>query len=228
MSVTWATLKIQIARKLDDPTYKKYSADLLLDAVNDALAAFASTHTGVASDFEITGDGETYEFALPDDIVDAEGAGVYAVHWKDQQWLPELEYWPGQVWTSSARSTTSTPLGYVLWPQGKVSFSRIPVADQAITVHYVAHYPVVAVDLSVITVPRWALEAIKLYATAVALEPSSTKAATLGQYKSRREAGEPEDNPVLRLAERCMKRYFEILAMHSPPQYAKLQPVEHA
>jgi len=225
MSVTWAALKAQVGRKLDDPTYAKYTAALLLDVVNDALTAFAATHTGVASDFPITGDGTTYEFALPADIVETEGAGVYAVHWKENTWLARREYWPGGVWPNTARSTTSNPLGYILWPQGRISFSRVPVADQAVTVHYVAYHPLVEDDNSSITVPRWALEAIKLYVAAVALEPSSTKAATLGQYKSRREAGGPEDNPVLRLAEHYMQRYYEILAAHATPQYAKLQPV---
>jgi hypothetical protein len=225
MSVTWAILKAQIGRKLDDPSYGKYSETLLMDVVNDALTAFAATHTGVASDFPIVGDGTTYEFALPSDIVEAEGAGVYAVHWKESTWLVRLEYWPGETWPNTSRTTTSYPLGYVLWPQGKISFSRIPTTNQAVTVHYVAYYPVVVDDNSSITVPRWALEAIKLYAAAVALEPSSTKAATLGQYKSRREAGGPEDNPVLRLAEHYLKRYYEILAAHPPPQYTKLQPV---
>jgi hypothetical protein len=226
MSVTWAALKAQIGRKLDDPTYAKYSATLLMDVVNDALTAFAATHTGVASDFPLTGDGTTYEFSLPSDIVDEEGAGVYAVHWKENTWLTRLEYWPGTVWANTTRSTTSYPLGYILWPQGKISFSRIPTDGQTVTVHYVAYYPEIVGDNSSITVPRWALEAIKLYAAAVALEPSSTKAATLGQYKSRREAGYPEDNPVLRLAEHYLKRYYEILAAHPSPQYTKLQPVE--
>jgi len=223
MTVTWATVKEQIARKLNDPTHKTYPEALLLDAINDALTAFAAAHTGVASDFGITGDGETYEFALPWDIVEEGGAGVYAVHWKQNTWLTRLEYWPGESWADTARSATSNPFGYILWPQGKISFSRIPADEQVVTVHYVAYYPEVSVDASVITVPRWALEAIKLYSAAVSLEPTSTKAGKLGQYKSRREAGEPEDNPLLRLAEHYMKRYYEILAVHPPPQYAKLQ-----
>ena len=223
MATTWATFKAKIARKLDDPTYKKYSETLLLDAVNDALAAFAAAHTGVASDFAITGDGSTYEFDLPADIVEEEGAGVYAVHWKENTWLTRREYWPGTAWANTSRTTTSNPLGFVLWPQGVINFTRVPVSDQAITVHYVAYYPEVADDASSITVPRWALEAIKLYVAAVALEPASTKAGTLGQYKTRREAGQPEDNPLLRLAQHYIKRYYEILAAHQPPQYTKLQ-----
>ena len=225
MSVTWATLKTQIGRKLKDPSHSKYDEDLLLDAVNDALVAFAASHTGVASDFPIDGDGSTYEFDLPADIVEEEGAGIYAVYWTENTWLTKLEYWPGRAWSSTSRTTTSSPLGYIMWPTGKVSFSRIPANAQAVTLHYVAYYPTVVGDSSLITVPRWALEAIKLYAAAVSLEPASTKAGNLGQYKSRREAGQPEDNPLLRLAEHYLSRYNEILAAHQPPQYSKIQPV---
>lgn len=226
MAVTWDVFKSQIARKLNDPEHKKYSADLLLDGVNDALCAFAAAHTGVASDVDVVGDGETYEFDLPADMIEEENAGVYAVHWEQNTWLSRLEYWPGQAWPSNVRSSSSLPLGYILWPQGKVSFSRIPALDQVVTVHYVAYYDEVLDDDTVITVPRWALEAIKLYVAALALEPASTKAGALGQYKSRREAGEPEDNPLLRLAEHYMKRYHEILAAHQLPQYSKLQAPE--
>jgi hypothetical protein len=225
-SVTWATLKAQIARKLDDTSYRTYSEGLLLDAVNDALEAFAAAHTGVASDIELTGDGTTYEFDLPSDLIEEEGAGVYAVHWTQNTWLTELEYWPGKAWPNSTRSTSSNPLGYILWPQGKISFSRIPKASQAVTIHYVAYYAEVVNDDSTISVPRWARSAIKHFVCAEALEPGSAKASKLGQYKSKRESGDPEDNPLLRLAEHYMKRYYEVLAAHQPPQYTKLQPHE--
>ena len=225
-SIAWGTLKPQIARKLNDSTYKTYSEDLLLDGVNDALEAFAAAHTGVMSDFQLTGDGTTYEFDLPGDIVEEEGAGVYAVHWEKNTWLPRLEYWPGEAWPNSTRTTSSRPLGYILWPQGKISFSRIPDSAQAVTVHYVAYYPEITSDATLITVPRWAREAIKLYVCAVAMEPASAKAGKLGQYKSRKEAGQPEDNPLLRLAEHYMRRYYDILNAHMTPQYSKLQPGE--
>jgi len=225
MSVTWGVLKGQIARKLNDPENKKYSEEVLADAVNDALLAFAASHTGVASDFDLEGDGETYQYDLPPDIIEEEGAGVYAVHWEENTWLARLEYWPGEAWPNTERSMSSNPMGYVLWPTGKITFSRIPADEQVVTIHYVAYYSEVANDDSLIAVPKWALEAIKLYAAATALEPASTKAGALGQYKSRREAGEPEDNPLLRLAEHYLKRYYEILAAHQPPQYVKLQPV---
>jgi hypothetical protein len=224
MSVTWATLKAQLQRKLDDNSGRKYDSDLLMDAVNDALAAFAATHTGVLSDFEITGDGLSKTWDLPDDIVDEEGAKVVAVHWKQNQWLTALEYWPGESWHSASVTTSSRPLGYVVYGT-EIRFSRIPSDGQAVTVHYVAHYPEVEDDDSAITVPRWAREAIKCYAAAVALEPASVKASNLGQYKDRTESGSPEDNPMYKQAEYFMRRYDYILSKHQPPQYDRLFPI---
>jgi len=226
MSLTWGTLKAQIARRLNDADHRTYSEALLRDLVNDALVAFAASHTGMASTFSIEGDGETYEFDLPDNLVDEEGAGVYAVYWKEGQWLSRLEYFPGQDWPSTSRTTSSSPVGYVLWPQDKISFTRVPTDGQDITVYYVAYYPEAENDNSTILVPRWAREAIKYYVLAGALEPGSTKAGKLRQYQSRRDAGDPEDNPLLRLAQYYKQRYYEILAAHPAPQYAKLPPAE--
>ena len=218
-SVTWSTLRAQIARKLNDTGMQRYTADLLMDGINDALRAFASTHTGLASDFEITGDGSTYTFDLPSNIVDSEHAGVYAVQWTEQRWLYEEKYWPAMELPSSTRTTSSAPLAYFLWPVGKISFTRVPGNGDTITIHYVAYYPAVTGDASQILVPVWAREAVKLYTCAEALAPGSAKTANLRQYQSRREAGKPEDNPLLVLAKHYLARYEQILASHPLPQY---------
>jgi len=223
-SITWGTLKPRIARKLKDTGYNKYSETLLMDCINDALAAFAADHTGVATDHTVTGDGSTYEYDLPDDIVDAEGAGVFAVHWEDNTWLSEMSYWPGRAWKSQTRSTASRPRAYVLWPAGKISFTRVPDNNQTVTIHYVAHYPEVTGDESAITVPRWAREPLKLYAAARAIEPVALAAGDLGRWRTRDDAGHPEHNPLLRMTEYFMAQYWDKLSRQTPPQYAKMMP----
>ncbi len=228
MSTTWSVLLEQIGRKLNDESHATWSEDLLKDCVNDALRALASTHTGYASDFEITGDGTTYQYDLPSNIVQTPDAGVYAVLWDQDEsaWIEKLEYWPGTAWESSTRSTTSNPLGYVLWPQDQISFSRIPESGQEIVVHYVRHFNEVVGGATVINVPTWALEAVKLYACAVALEPMTTKTGKIARFKTRRESGDPEDNPVLLLVQHYMDRYDRILRAHSAPQYALLKETQ--
>ena len=218
-SIEWSTLKAQIGRKLNDPTYSKYSEQLLLDLVNDALIHFASVHTGVKSDFDIVGDGEAYSFDLPDNIVDTEQAGVYGVELDDQTWLREQPYWAGMQFPSDTRDTDSSPVAYTMWPTDQISLTRVPSLDEVVALHYVAYYPEVTDDTSVITVPYWAREAIKCYVCSEALGPGSVKTAQLRQYQSRREAGKPEDNPLLARADRFVLRYYQILAEHRTPQY---------
>jgi len=222
---TWSDLKPQITRKLRDTTGAKYSDDLLIDCVNDALVAFAADHTGVATDTEYEGDGSTYQYDLPDDLVDVQSAGVYAVQWEGNKWIPKIGYWPGSLWSSSSRTTTSRPRAYVLWPSGKISFTQIPRSGITVTVHYVAHYPDIVDDDSVVGVPRWAREPIKLYAVARALEPLALSTGDLGRWKSTDDAGTPEHNPLLRMTEHFMRQYWEKLSRQTPPQYAKLMPV---
>ena len=217
--LTWATLKAQIGRRLNDEAHTKYGADLLLDLVNDALIHFASVHTGLKSNFDIPGDGVNYQFDLPQNIVDSENAGIYAVQWTNQEWLQEQPYWHGMKFPSTSTTSSSSPVAYTLWPASKITFGRIPAVGDTIVLHYVAYYPDVIDDTSTMPVPKWAREAVKCYVCAEALGPGSVKAAQLRQYQSRREAGKPEDNPLLKRADRFALRYYQILSEHRPPQY---------
>lgn len=220
----WGRFRLEIGRKLSDPEHRKYKPELLRDCVNDALRDFASSHTGVARESYIVGDSSNWQFPLPEDMVDEENAGVYAVQWDSNTWLQRADYWPGSSWESRYITAASYPLRYVMWPVGCISFTRIPEKYQQVKIYYVGYYDEVVDDQSLITVPVWAREAIKLYAAAVALEPMAVKAANLGQFKSKREAGHPEHNPLLREAEYMMKRYRELLRTHATPQYRLLQP----
>ena len=214
----WQRFRAQIGRKLSDPDHRKYQPDLLVDCVNDALQNFASSHTGVPREFPITGDGTNTQFPLPEDLVEEEGAGVYAVKWDtDSSWLKQESYWPGSTWAS-------TKLRYLLWPVSSITFTQVPADGQRMTVYYVGHYEEIVDDMSLVTVPVWAREAIKIYSCAVALDQVSIKAANLGQFKSKREAGHPEHNPLLQQAKYWLRRYHELLQQHTTPVYSLLQP----
>lgn len=209
----WAELRQQVARKLNDEAGRRYSNELLMDAVNDALRAFAASHTGMVKTAIIVGDGIQTSFPLPEDIVDTPDAGVFAVEWEPGHFLKKLEPYPG---------TKFYGLGYSLMPDATIRFTRAPALNQSVVMYYVAYYPPVTEDNSEIPVPQWALEAIKLYTAAVALDTYVAKASNLGQYKSRRESGEPEDNPLLELARYYFQRYNTILALHPAPQYERM------
>lgn len=224
--VTWETLRTRISRKLNDADMRSYSASILLDAVNDALAAFASGHTGVASTHTLTGDGTSSVFDLPSNIVDTEAAGIVAVQWLNNKWLPRFEYFPGTDLPNDTISATTAPVGYVLWPADQITFTRIPKLDASVLLNYIAYYSAVALVTDEISIPRWSEEAIVLYASAVAMEPTATKTGKVRTYTSRRDAGTPEDNPGLQLSRHYMNRYQLLLMEHPAPQYAKLQPIQ--
>jgi len=217
MAITWGNLHPQIARKLNDEAGRRYSEELLRDAVNDALRAFASSHTGLVKTHQVVGDGATATFPLPADMVESRDAGVVAVEWTSGYFLQRMEPFPG---------TTLPPAAYLLLPNATIRFGTAPTSGQTVTIYYVAYYPAVVDNTSEIAVPGWAVEAIKLYTAAVALDTYVAKAANLGQYKSRRESGEPEDNPLQELARYYFERYNIILSLHPAPQYELMMGVK--
>lgn len=209
MAIQWAVLRDRIARKLNDPSYQKYSQQLLMDAANDALRHFAAHHTGVEREASLTGDGTTDTFPLPTDVVDTYAGGVYAVKWSDGNFIRETTHWP---------SDSPNP-EYILWPRGYIKFTETPSNGATITLYYVGYYTEITDDSTVVEVPNWAIEAIEYRTMAGALDPGIVKRAELGQYQSRREAGGPEDNPLLRAAEYFLKRYDKLLDSFRAPQY---------
>lgn len=210
MATVWAALRAQILMKL--PSDRKFTEGELLVAIATALKAFAAAHTGYASVSTYPADGVTVEFPLPDNNIGTEDAVVGVM--VGPAWMRRAYVWPSDA--LEARNT------YLLWPGGTIRFPVPPSKD--LTVYYVAFYPSPETDDSVITVPSWAEEALAYYAAAKLLERIAAKTAQLGAFKSRKEAGDPEDNPILRLVEHYYRRYKSILAAHPPPQYSRLLP----
>ena len=205
----WSTLKLQIGRKVNDPTATKYE-DSILDNANDALRLFATIHTGVASVSTITGDGETTQFPLPENCVDSGENQVIGVYNSDDDlWLAEVRFLPNE----------ELKTGYYLWPQGYINFNPYISDGEEYDVHYIAYYNVIDGDDSTIDVPQWAIEAIKLYAAGRTLEDAASKMALLGQFRTKVDSGNPEHQPILRLAEGYIKQFWDIIDQHRAPQY---------
>jgi hypothetical protein len=205
----WSTLKIQIGRKVNDATATKYE-DSILDNANDALRLFATVHTGVASVSTITGDGETTQFPLPENCVDSGESSVVGVYnVTDDIWLTQVRFFPNEQMQT----------GYYIWPQDKINFAPFPTESYEYQVHYIAHYNPIVNDNSVISVPTWAIEAIKLYAAGRTLEDAASKMALLGQFRTKVDSGNPEHQPILRLAEMYIEQFWEVINQHRAPQY---------
>ena len=214
--ITWLTLKQQVATGfLDDPTYQTYTETKLLWAINDALTALASSYTGVASVSDITGDGTTVEWSLPDNIINERDRGVFGVRWTDDEtWLRELDYQPG--------ATVDPSNTYTVWPTGTLGLYQAPADGDTFRVYYIAYYDGVTADDSIIAVPPWAREALKCYCASSVLAPAYAQQALIRNYQSKRDAGNPEDNPQLRLAQHFMKRYHIICQQHPQEQWKRM------
>jgi len=206
----WGTLKIQIGRKINDEKGTKYAVSMK-DNANDALRLFASIHTGVASTFEITGDGETTRFPLPSNAIDSGENRVYAVYdTANDQWLTEITFLPGK----------SLQVGYYIWPQGMLNVNPAVDSGAVYTCYYVAYYNEIIDDNSEFTyLPQWALEAVKLYTAGRTLEDVVSQMTLLGQFRTKVDSGNPEQQPIQRQAEKYIQQFWDLINSHRAPQY---------
>lgn len=204
--MNWGSLKTIIGRKVNDPTATKYAASLL-DNVNAALRVLATTHTGLASVSDYTGDGETAQFPLPGNCIENRILGVYDTTY--DTWLTRVTFFPGQALDE----------GYYVWPDGYVNFSPAIISDSVYRLHYVAYYPEIVDDSSEFLIPQWAIEAIALYTAGRVLEDYASQMAVLGQFRTRVDSGNPEDQPVLQLSRRYIEQFYELVNRHPVPQH---------
>jgi hypothetical protein len=199
--MNWGSLKLTIGRKVNDPTALKNS-ESILDNANAALRLIASIHTGLASVSDYVGDGETTQFPLPSNAVEGKVRGVYDVD--NDVWLTKIDFFPGEALDE----------GFYLWPNTYINFSPAIPDTETLRVHYIAYYPEIESDDDIIQTPAWAYEAIALYAAGRTLEDNSSQFSVLGQTRTRVDAGNPEDQPVLRLAERYIRQFYDLLNQH--------------
>jgi hypothetical protein len=211
---TWGAFKLEIGGKINNPRVTKPAlAASLLNNANDALRLLAAQHTGCASTFTITGDGSTTQYSLPTNCLDNESSGVYAVY--DALagvWMKQVTFFPGEA----------LGLGYYVWPSGSINFYPAPSDGYDINVYYVAYYDEIVDDNSNIAIPVWAYEAIKLYTAGRTLEDQASQMALLGQFKTKVDSGGPEDQPIMRLSERYIQQFWEILNSYPAPQYDRM------
>jgi len=218
---TWGNFKLEIARIVNDPQVTKFAADLL-DGVNDALSMLASSHTGVASVHEyvtsasdFVGDTGTASFCVPSNAVQGnEGYRVRGVYnLDDDMWLTHADIISGK----------KAEEGWLIWPDGSMRLRPSPTEGDTIQLHYVAYYDQVVGDSSVISIPQWAYEAVKLYTAGRVIYTQASQLALLSTFRTKVDAGNPEHAPVLKLGQHYIEQFWEILNQHPAPQLERLQ-----
>jgi hypothetical protein len=210
MGKTWGAIRTELAESLGDDSFQTYSATLLRTAFNMALAAFASAHTPALSRVTYIGDGETKVFDLPANLIEGDDASVYGILWSDSMtWLRELRPTPGRKHDSQ-----NTFLIYLK----SVEFYTAPDTEDEVTMYYAAYYPEVVNLTDVVEAPQWAYEALNYYAMTYTINEIMVQRSSLAVHQQRMQAGTPEDNSMIKLAEYWIKRYWDILRVHRKPQ----------
>jgi hypothetical protein len=217
---TWGSFKYEIARIVNDPQVTKFSADLL-DGVNDALRMLASAHTGVASVSEyvtdvsdFVGDTGTASFGIPANAVQGnEGLRIRGVYNVDTDlWLTHADIISGK----------KAQEGWLIWPDLTLRVNPKPTTGHTLQVHYVAYYNEVVDDTSIVIIPGWAYEAVKMYTAGRVINTQASQLALLASFRTKVDSGNPEHLPVLRLGQYYIQQFWDILAAHPAPQLEKL------
>ena len=184
---TWATIKAELGIFLDDSTATAYPEATRIAAFNRAQQFFAVTHTA-----DIKSATPTFTngaFTIPSDMIEISGIKVQDVRTLEWRWLEQITIFPA----SELRDQ-----GYFI-SDGKIYILDTDI--QTPTIYYYTGYAQVTGDSTTITLPFWAEWAVMNLAMAYILYPYMVGVADLRRWQTKREAGDPEDNPPRRQAE---------------------------
>ena len=153
---------------------------------------------------------DTSSFSLPDDFFK-----VNLVEWQRtdyyRKFLEQITRRPGWEFPSTSVDDDSYPVGF--WIEDDTLYLG-RTCDVAFTLHYYAYWPVPSVDADVITVPRWARQALVFYTAAMALSRKSIAFAKIRQWNTRIDSGRPTDEPLMPEVEFLLRQYQEIIDKH--------------
>ena len=208
---TWASLDSDLDLFLGDADRTAYPEPLRRSAYNRAAEYFASTHTAVFR--SVTATGSSYAegtiVAYPSDLVELPRGGVSVLNadtsssyflQNTEQIIPGQQVDTGGVYVE---------LGDGIYLPGK---------QTTVTLWYYASYTPVADATTPVTVPQWADWAVLNLAMAYLLYPGMMNQQTLRQFQTRRDAGQPEDNPPRAQAKFCLDIYFQVVGNVAPQE----------
>lgn len=219
--ILWTDYRLRLLRVLDDldrsAAKATWTDDDLLDYVNDGLR-FLAQYEAAQATVTATLAVDTSTYSLPADCLALGPVIVTGSSWrrtcrpvkpKVDSLLPDL---------TAPTNPAAATLTYTEWPSGTLAFTPNLPAGVELAVNYYAYWPEVTVSGSSsgsagnsLTCPRWMYEPLKWYCLAQAMAKPGASAASLGQYKTRTDAGGPEDNPLLEYGRYCEARYKDLL-----------------
>lgn len=211
MAITLGDLRDGVLRLLeayDNPDV--VSEELVLIAIGAAFNALNQFHPKLATTTLAAG---VTAYDLPSDcfdveaVIDADTGYVY----------PRLLLVPGNRIEQLAEDNA-----WMLSPTGSITF--IEETDNDLTLHYLANWPVpddTSEDTTVLEPPDCLKTGLMLYATAFCLVPGAQGAGELGQWKSKFDSGNPEHNPLMKVANWLIK--WAEIEWSRQPQHQRAQ-----
>lgn len=220
---TWSDLTAQFTLLLSDKGAESgtpsYVESLRILAWNRATQYFAITHTApikTAKYVPVT-NGDGLSFTKPTDWLQMAGVTIDQVPLTDAIILPlpidhtsaSKGYWLRQVDFVPGLQPDTT--GYI--DTGSVIYFGDTTISNA-TLWYYSFYPTITTDTDAAGVPLWAEWGIINLAIAYMLIPAAVGVADLRRYETRRDAGQPEDNPSRIQANWHMKQYLDTVSRY--------------
>ena len=210
MLISFADFKPKIRRRAgDDGATQRFSDTLIQDAYIEALLALSEYSGEVKEKTWTSSADDTSRFTLPDDfnrlLRVRYDDGTYAV------WLNLVEYEGGDYYYDADESGAQK--GFLIIGDELV----IPCGvddTETITLVYEAAWIAGTDEDEQMNLPLWAIVAVPYYCVYYMLQNKGIGFAVTGEWKTRRDSGNPTDNPALEGADWFLNKFEAICERH--------------
>lgn len=216
---TWEQFRLQVRRSILKDTEPDEETGLyrwdnpeLLDFCWWALAEFAQ-HTAVATATAYP-EAIGVEYDLPDNILSGEPIDQTILVFFEQSTGAVTHYQP--VDYTEDLETRRIDRGYYSVGQ-KLYLTTAPGAGNTLKVRYFAHYDKPYVDSDLVKVPEWAIAPLGYLIGFHALAGFALKASSIRQWNTKKDSGNPVQNPLAD-QQKYFRRLYDEALLRYPPQ----------
>jgi hypothetical protein len=207
---TWNEINAELLTLLGNSA-SLYTEPLRRLAFNKVMEYFAMTHTALLSGVLAAGVASDSGGA---DLVFADGSAAPGgmitppcapIHIQTADgWLEPRDFVPGAP--TAVDGYTYTGAGIKVWDG----------STEEVTVWYYSFYPDIVDTSSVCLAPSWAVLPLEMLCHVFLLNPSMMAQENLRQFQTKREAGDPEDNPPRAQANFYFRMYRDLIGFAKP------------
>jgi hypothetical protein len=204
MDTTFGELKRKVLRLLADEAQEvgsgegplggaTYGADLLQDAVHAALDAITSKVWKLSV---VDIEGAVSEAALPSDVINVDAVYDYELG----LFIPRMQT---QIGTPLVNTTGNA---WLLYPANEITFVNTLGSDGA-TIYYGSSWGKPVQDDDVLEPPSTALVCLILFAASYCLVPDAVSSASIRQFNTKVDSGQPTDIPARVISDFLLGRF---------------------